>query len=357
MKKFIVIVILSITFILCNTLFYPALLQEQDKAPIRPVSAGQAAYTPVIDEARSSAGAYPAAKVPEETLYENIHHFSFNSKTVNFYKKNNNIYITYEAPKNLDTGILHEIKPNTADSSKLLVNKDNSLPKDYAPQKLTAIRPDKVKLEYPDLQLIPRTLDALYSMVEAAKDAGIKGFIVNSAYRSLSTQQIIFDSNLNSFKKTSKTYEEAYAKTRLLVALPGNSEHHTGLALDIFSVTGRHRDDFEGTGEQIWLNRNLYKYGFILRYPRDKTEKTSSTYEPWHIRFTGIPLSTYMTEKKLCLEEFYEKILSDGILENSPYLFMRVKSSQKVYVAPELLNHVELESVNKENALLTVKND
>ncbi len=277
-----------------------------------------------------------------------------NKGTINIFTKDNGLFITKTSAGKINTKTMKQLSINASSSSKLLVNKDNPLPKYFVPKNLTGISPERVKLEYSGLKLIPKTLDALYSMVDDAKKKGIKGFIINSAYRSLSSQQIIFDSNLNSFKKTSKTYEEAYAKTRLLVALPGSSEHHTGLALDIFSVNGRHRNDFEGTKEQIWLNQNLYKYGFIIRYPKDKTTETSSTYEPWHIRFVGTSLSTYMTENNLCLEEFYNKILADEMLENSQYLFMRVKSSQKVYVSPELLDDVKLETVNKENGLLTV---
>ncbi len=280
---------------------------------------------------------------------------SDNDKIINIFNVDNSFYFTSSAHFNGHMGELKEVVPNPSSTSKLLVNKDNPLPGNYEPEGLTAISSGKVRLEYAGLKLIPPTLNALYSMVAAARKDGVKGFIINSAYRSLASQQQIFDANLNSYKKTSKTMEEAIEKTRLLVALPGNSEHHTGLAIDIFSINGRHRDDFEGTREQVWLNGNLYKYGFIIRYPRDKTKETNSTYEPWHIRYVGLPLSSYMQEKNLCLEEFYNKLFSDHILESGSYLFMQVKAGERVFIDENLTVDPALERVNSQNMLLTVK--
>lgn len=341
------LLILGYSNILCSKEASDIFLPEAAQAPSEYNSLVQAASlnTQLITVS--------AKETSEFILLKSI---SANSKsTINVFSGNNGLFITNEIDRKVNTKIMEQLNASVLTSSKLLVNTDNSLPKDFSPKNLKDISHGKVKLEYPGLKLIPQTLDALYSMVDAANKEGINGFIINSAYRSLSSQQIIFDSNLNSYKKTSKTLEEAYAKTRLLVALPGSSEHHTGLALDIFSVNGRHRNDFEGTKEQIWLNQNLYKFGFILRYPKDKAKETSCTYEPWHIRFVGSSLSTYITENNLCLEEFYKKLLADELLENSQSFFMRVKSGQRVYVSPELLNNVNLETVNKENELLTVK--
>ena len=265
-----------------------------------------------------------------------------------------NIYITGNAPQTMKSDKFSEVKPSSV-SSKILVNAENSLKKGYIPESLTKINPKKVKLQYPELKLIPMTLKALYSMIDTAKKNKIDGFIINSAYRSETTQQQIFNANLNTFRKSSKTYKEAYKKTRNLVALPGNSEHRTGLAVDIFSIDGRHRSDFVGTKEQVWLNKNLYLYGFIIRYPADKTEITNSTYEPWHIRYAGIPLSCYLYEKNLCLEEFYNKIFKGNILENKTHLFLQIKSNQKVYTDKNMLSQTELESVKDGVLLLTVK--
>lgn len=275
-------------------------------------------------------------------------------KIISVLQRDNTFYLTAATPDSINTASMKELIIEQDCTLKLLINKDNPLPKDFSPKSLTPISASKVKLEYPDLKLIPCTLDALYSMAAAAKEDGIKGFIINSAYRSISIQQFIFNSNLENFKKTSKTYEEAFSRTRQLVALPGNSEHHTGLSLDIFSVNGRHRKDFEGTKEQIWLDKNLHRFGFIIRYPSDKTQITGSVYEPWHIRYVGVSLSTYLAENDLCLEEFYEKTFKGEILENSSSVFIGVGSGQKVYIDSHLLDNVSLEIVNKDNSLLTV---
>lgn len=279
---------------------------------------------------------------------------SSDNKAINIFSLDDSVYITSMSRQAMDISKMKKVGLNSESTSKLLVNKDNTLPKNYTPKNLAPISSSKVKLQYSGLKLIPRTLNALYSMVDAARDAGVKGFIINSAYRSLASQQQIFDANLNSYLKTSKTYEEAFAKTRLLVALPGNSEHHTGLAIDIFSINGIHRDNFEGTREQVWMNENLHKYGFIIRYPKDKTKETNSTYEPWHIRYVGIPLSSYMREQNLCLEEFYGKIFAEQFVENNSYLFMKMKIGQKVFIDESLLPSAELEKVNADNILLTV---
>ena len=275
-------------------------------------------------------------------------------KPIYVLQRDNTFYLTTATPDSINTTPMKELILEQDCNSKLLVNKDNPLPKDFSPKALKPISAGKVKLEYSDLKLIPCTLDALYSMVAAAKKDSINSFIINSAYRSMSAQQLIFNSNLNSFKKTSKTYEEALSRTRQLVALPGNSEHHTGLSLDIFSVNGRHRSDFEGTKEQIWLDTNLHRFGFIIRYPSDKTLVTGSVYEPWHIRYVGVSLSTYLAENNLCLEEFYEKTFKGEILENSKSVFIGVGSDQKVFIDPHIVENVSLEIVNTDNSLLTV---
>ena len=275
-------------------------------------------------------------------------------KAISVLQKDNTFYLTVTTPDSINTTLMKELICEQNSISKLLINKDNPLPKDFSPKDLTPISASKVNLEYPNLKLIPCTIDALYSMVAAAKEDGIKEFIINSAYRSIYAQQLIFNSNLDGFKKTSKTYEEALSRTRQLVALPGNSEHHTGLSLDIFSVNGRHRNDFEGTKEQVWLDKNLYRFGFIIRYPSDKTLLTGSVYEPWHIRYVGVSLSSYLAEYNLCLEEFYEKISKGEVLENSKSVFIGAERAQKVYIDPELMKYVSLEIVNSDNLLLTI---
>ena len=86
-------------------------------------------------------------------------------------------------------------------------------------------------------------------------------------------------------------------------ARPGHSEHQTGLAFDLNSIT----DDFQYTNEGIWVNENCYRYGFILRYPKNKEEITGYKYESWHLRYVGIDLATklYNNSDWITLEEYF----------------------------------------------------
>lgn len=308
--------------------------------------------TVILESAPAENCSKPSSDTSEK--FTTLYSFSGqDNKNINIVTTGNGVYITSCVPQKINSNDFSLIKQAPV-SSKVLVNSEYSLGKGYIPKNLTGISPEKVKLEYEGLKLIPDTLNALYSMIDAAKKDKINGFIINSAYRSESTQKQIFDANLNTFRKNSKSYEEAYKKTRLLVALPGNSEHQTGLAADIFSVNGRHRSDFPGTKEQVWLDDNLYKYGFIIRYPADKTKETQSTYEPWHIRYVGIPLSRFLMEKNLCLEEFYKQIFEGTVMANSTHIFLKINSGQKAYIDKNMLSNTRLEFVKESTLLLTI---
>ncbi|WP_313563678.1 M15 family metallopeptidase [Ruminiclostridium cellobioparum] len=360
MKKAACIVVLSIFFVGCTNLSQPNVIDDKTELMALPENTADNTGTHNVSDAKNSGAAqapdmFEVIEKPPSESFNPLYKITVSQEPVNIYGRNNNIYITSHELNEINLKALKQIETDNTAGSKLLVNKDNPLPENFIPQNLVNIDSGKVKLEYQELKLLPVTLKALYSMVEAAKEDGVKGFIINSAYRSLTTQQQIFDANLSGFKKSSKTYEEAYAKTRQLVALPGNSEHHTGLAADIFSVSGRHRNDFNGTKEQVWLNTNLQKYGFIIRYPQDKTKETNAVYEPWHIRYVGIPLSIYMKERNLCLEEFYSKIFSGEVLGDNESAFMGIKKTQQVFTDEELTSKVSLERINEDNALLTLQ--
>jgi hypothetical protein len=90
-------------------------------------------------------------------------------------------------------------------------------------------------------------------------------------------------------------------------ATPGYSEHQTGLAIDVSakSVNNRLDESFGDSVEGIWLATHAQEYGFIIRYPKDKSDITGYSYEPWHIRYVGKPLAKYIYENNLCLEEYF----------------------------------------------------
>ena len=122
-------------------------------------------------------------------------------------------------------------------------------------------------------------------MVNDAVKQGVSHFIINSGYRDFDEQSVL--------------YQEMGAD----YALPaGYSEHNSGLSLDVGSSLTK----MERAPEGKWLKENAWKYGFILRYPKDKTDVTGIQYEPWHIRYVGFPHSAIMKEKNFALEEYID---------------------------------------------------
>src|SRR6218665_172381 len=140
-------------------------------------------------------------------------------------------------------------------------------------------------------QLRKEASDAVVTMFSAATSEAQLTLASNSAYRSYSAQQSV------------------YTGDDTTTARPGFSEHQTGLAIDIGAKSGICSLSvcFAQTKEGIWLRDNAWKYGFILRYPADKTLITGYSYEPWHFRYVGVALSTQMYNAATeTLEEFFE---------------------------------------------------
>ncbi len=105
------------------------------------------------------------------------------------------------------------------------------------------------------------------------------------------------------------SYIESFQLSSRRVTVPGASEHQLGLALDIVCTSHQDLDEaFADTDAGIWLAQNSYKYGFILRYPKEKEYITGIKYEPWHFRYVGIEAATVITERGLTLEEFWEEL-------------------------------------------------
>ena len=274
------------------------------------------------------------------------------SSGIKIAENSSNIYISTDELI-LPTSSYKEVKKATQ-STKLLINRENALPKGYVPKNMATINKSKMSVASNDLKLLPVPLEALYQLNAAAKKDNAKGLFVHQAYRSESFQNTLFQRRLEKFKKTEKTYEEAFEKTQQMVAYPGKSEHQAGLALDVYSTKGPSAETFFGTNDQKWLEKNCYKFGYIVRYPDGKTNITKIIYEPWHIRYVGVPLATYLYNNKLCLEEFYTKLDKDKVIETDKYLFKKITSMQKVYINNNLKNTTELEEIKSGEYLLTV---
>lgn len=130
-------------------------------------------------------------------------------------------------------------------------------------------------------------------------ETGYHDILVNSSYRTLEEQEDIYTSRVDA-------YGEEYAKN--YVAMPGYSEHHTALAIDftIYTDNNESKTFDDMTSYPEWLTANAHRFGYIQRYPSDKTEITKISYENWHYRFVGKPHAYYISSKNLCLEEYID---------------------------------------------------
>lgn len=181
-----------------------------------------------------------------------------------------------------------------ADNPELtLVNDDNHIPDNWDVELTTLSNGEQVaSLIYPDLQ----------EMFDDMRADGIYPF-VRAGYRSDNEQKRVLN------EKTDAYMAEGYSKSRArelaleTVALPGTSEHELGLAVDINAVEGK------SDSEEVysWLAENAYRYGFIMRYPEDKTDITGKDYEPWHYRYVGKEAAKEMYNSGECLEEYLGK--------------------------------------------------
>ncbi len=155
----------------------------------------------------------------------------------------------------------------------LIANKTYALPASYNPGGLTN-----------------ECYSAFMNLVSGAAADNINIYC-SSGFRSYESQQYIYNNYVAA---------DGQAKADTYSARPGHSEHQTGLAIDCNIID----DSFTGTPEAIWLENNCHKYGFIIRYPRNKDHITGYKYEPWHIRYLGVEKATAVYNSGLCLEEY-----------------------------------------------------
>ena len=199
-----------------------------------------------------------------------------------------------------DEGAAADAASGEADGLLLLVNPWTPLPEDFVPGELVPVQNDQAvdARAYPDLQ----------DMLGDMSQAGLSPLICSS-YRSQERQQELYDNKVQRVMAEGASREAAQAEAARWVARPGTSEHQTGLAVDIVSLSNQMLDETqESTPEFQWLAENAWKYGFILRYPNDKSEKTGIAYEPWHFRFVGKEAAEEMHDLGLCLEEYLESL-------------------------------------------------
>ena len=175
----------------------------------------------------------------------------------------------------------------------ILVNSDYSVPDDFEVDLITLSNGEQIDRE---------AYEYLQDMFDDMRAEGYYPLVV-SGYRSEEEQEEIFESRYASYRQDGYSKKEAKSLTESWVAEPGTSEHQLGLAADI-------NPDREKSSDEVyeWLEDNSYKYGFIKRYPADKTEITGISNEPWHYRFVGEEAAEEMYKMNLCLEEYIEYI-------------------------------------------------
>ncbi len=185
----------------------------------------------------------------------------------------------------------------------MLVNQKTPLHPSFVPPELREIKLQYLNLnvEKTGILLCQKVCDALLSMTDSAREEGVFGFLLMSGYRSFDYQRQLYEKKLAENPNYGKDAPPQ-------VARPGESEHHTGLALDLVCVSYPHLEvAFAETHCAQWLFQNAHRFGFILRYPADKVHITGIGYEPWHYRYVGETAALQMHKNNLTLEEYLEK--------------------------------------------------
>lgn len=197
----------------------------------------------------------------------------------------------------------HTANVSASDWNMILVNKANPIP-------------DNFDVELVDVtgqyKFDARAAEALEQLLADAEEAG-HPMVLRSTYRTKARSEELYTAKVQEYVNSGYSQEAAEEEAAKWIAPPGTSEHHTGLAADIVSAEYDAENwdllhDFENYSGFTWLKENCAKYGFILRYPKDKQDITNITYEPWHYRYVGVEAAKEITEKGLCLEEYIDLI-------------------------------------------------
>ena len=179
---------------------------------------------------------------------------------------------------------------NSDEWNLILVNSDHHLPRDYEVELTLLDNGERVDSRiYPDLQ----------AMFDQARADGLDLFVA-AGYRTWEEQQQLMDEKIAEYREEGRSPAQAKKLARQWVAEPGTSEHQLGIAVDI------NADLDISSSDQVysWLEENSYKYGFINRYPADKTDITGIINEPWHYRYVGYEAAWEMYSRNLCREEY-----------------------------------------------------
>ena len=195
-----------------------------------------------------------------------------------------------------------DMNPKNADAYLLLVNKQTPLSASYKPSSQIAVKDARREITLETTAA--RALEAMFIEMRAQ---GFTDVFVTSAYRSYDYQSWLFNNYISEEKQKNPSLSDAAARELVLrySAAPGTSEHQSGLCADLMTNNMRELDEsFADYPVYDWLCDNAWKFGFILRYPSDKTDITGYDYEPWHYRFVGREHAYAIHTRGICLEEY-----------------------------------------------------
>ena len=176
----------------------------------------------------------------------------------------------------------------------VLVNKLHAVSKNYKPTDMVVM--DNKLTTWQNLEMKSDAYDAYLKLYRAARKKGFS-LKVCSAYRTYSTQKTLYANAVKTKGRKTANIRSARA---------GRSEHHTGYAIDITSKSMGWglKQDFADYPDGKWINDHCHEYGFIIRYPKGKTDITGYAYEPWHLRYVGVEAATEIMEQGITLEEY-----------------------------------------------------
>lgn len=225
----------------------------------------------------------------------------------------------------------------------LLVNRDYPVKKD-------SVRSDIININHNselvrgyvifdrNLRLSKDVVKKFLNVVDAAGKESVNHFLISSGYRDFQEQKQLYE-------KMGSDY-----------ALPaGYSEHNLGLSLDIGSTQKK----MEKAPEGKWIEENVWKHGFVLRYPKNKSNITGIQYEPWHIRYVGLPHSAIMQKKNFTLEEYLEFLKEEKEIstevEGKKYTVSYYKVSENIKVNVPANKQYEISGNNMDGVIVTVQ--
>lgn len=251
----------------------------------------------------------PKKEIKNKTLTEKekkLQKLNNINKKISYFKMENlDRYISYKN-KNKDLNDEQIIKDVNMDLDKkqyedmhetinlnkinILVNKHNYLKEDYVPENLKSL---SSTYALSNMKMVEEAANAFESLSKDASKENYK-IIAMSTYRSYEYQVDLYNKYV---KSDGKDAADTYS------GRPGNSEHQTGLAVDVYNQTETYTN-FEKTEEYDWMQENAYKYGFILRFPKGKENETGYEFESWHYRYVGKDIAKYIHKHNITLEEY-----------------------------------------------------